>query len=92
MDANSNIATQDMEVTSSAFAGKTLGELGVWENYGVVITRIRRQGLEISPIGSVTLENGDGLHVVGERTEVQEFVKKAGGDSRHSSCRPLAGP
>jgi putative transport protein len=82
MDMNSNIATQDLEMTSSAFVGKTLAELSVWENYGVVITRIRRQGLEISPIGSVMLEIGDGLHVVGERLDVQEFVKKAGGDTR----------
>ncbi len=82
MDMNSNIATQDIEMTSSTFVGKTLEALGVWDNYGVVITRIRRQGLEISPIGSVTLEIGDGLHVVGERLDVQEFVKKAGGDTR----------
>ncbi len=82
MDANANITTQDMEVTSTAFAGKTLGELCVWENYGVVITRIRRQGLELTPIGSAALEIGDGLHIVGERLEVQEFVKKAGGDTR----------
>ena len=82
MDANANITTQDMEVTSTAFAGKTLGELRVWENYGVVITRIRRQGLELTPIGSATLEIGDGLHIVGERLEVQEFIKKVGGDTR----------
>ena len=82
MDMNSNIATQDLEVSSSFFAGKTLAELRIWENYGVVITRIRRQGLEISPIGSIALEIGDGLHVVGERAEVQEFTRKAGGDTR----------
>jgi len=82
MDINSNIATQDLEMTSSAFVGKTLADLGVWENYSVIITRIRRQGEEISPIGDITLEIGDGLHVVGERAEVQAFVKKAGGDTR----------
>ena len=82
MDMNSDIATQDLELNSSAFIGKTLAELQVWENYGVIITRIRRQGLEISPIGSVMLEIGDGLHVVGDRQEVQEFVKKAGGEHR----------
>jgi putative transport protein len=82
MDANTNIATQDLEVTSSAFSGKTLAELRVWEYYRVVITRIRRQGLEMSPVGSMTLEIGDGLHVVGERQDVQEFVRLAGGDPR----------
>jgi putative transport protein len=82
MDMNTNIATADLEVTSSEFAGKTLAELRVWENHGVVITRIRRQGVEVSPIGSMTLEIGDGLHVVGERLDVDEFIKKVGGDAR----------
>jgi putative transport protein len=84
MDMNSSIATQDMELTSSAFSGKTLAELNIWETHGVIITRIRRQGLEISPVGSVTLEMGDGLHVVGDRQEVQEFIQQAGGDPRKS--------
>jgi putative transport protein len=84
MDMNASIATQDLELNSSAFIGKTLAELNVWENYGVIITRIRRQGLEISPVGRVMLEMGDGLHVVGDRQEVQAFIKQAGGDPRRS--------
>lgn len=84
MDMNAKITTQDLEMISPAFAGKTLAELRVWENFGVVITRIRRQGMEITPVGSVTLEVGDGLHVVGERQSVQEFVKKVGGDTRQA--------
>src|SRR5512136_2660604 len=82
MDMSASIATQDLELTSSAFIGKTLAELQVWDNYGVIITRIRRQGLEITPVGSVMLEVGDGLHVIGDRQEVQDFIKKAGGDTR----------
>jgi putative transport protein len=82
MDMNTNIATADLEVTASEFAGRTLADLRVWENYGVVITRVRRQGVEISPVGSMTLEIGDGLHVVGERHDVDTFVKRVGGDTR----------
>ena len=82
MDMNASITTQDLELNSARFIGKTLGELQVWDNYGVIITRIRRQGLEISPVGSMLLEIGDGLHVVGDRQEVQEFIKQAGGDTR----------
>ncbi len=84
MDMNSDIATQDLELNSSAFIGKTLAELQVWDNYGVIITRIRRQGFEISPVGGIMLEIGDGLHVVGDPLEVQEFIKKAGGDTRQA--------
>lgn len=81
MHMNTNIATADLEVTSPAVAGKTLAELRVWENYGVVITRLRRQGMEISPIGSMTLEIGDGLHIVGERLDVEKFVREIGGET-----------
>ena len=82
MDMNSSITTQDLELNSSALIGKTLAELRIWENYGVIISRIRRQGFEISPVGTIQLEIGDGLHVVGDRLEVQAFVKLAGGDTR----------
>jgi putative transport protein len=82
MDMNTNIATADLEVTSSDVSGQTLAELKVWESFGVIITRIRRQGVEISPLGSMSLDIGDGLHVVGERHDVDEFVKQVGGNSQ----------
>ena len=85
MDLNASITTQDLELNSSLFIGRTLAELQVWENYGVIISRIRRQGLEISPVGSIMLEIGDGLHVVGDRQDVQEFTRKAGGDTRKAA-------
>lgn len=84
MDMNTNITTADLEVSSPAVACKTLAELRVWENDRVVITRLRRQGVEISPIGSVTLEIGDGLRVVGERLDVEAFVQKVAGDAHHA--------
>lgn len=82
MDMNTNIATGDLEVTMQSFSGKTLADLRVWENYGVVVTRIRRQGMEVSPIGNMTIEIGDGLHVVGEKRDVEEFIRKVGGNTR----------
>jgi putative transport protein len=48
----------------------------------VVVTRIRRQGLEITPVGASTLEIGDSLRVVGERDAVEEFARLVGGDPR----------
>ena len=41
----------------------------------MVITRIRREGLEITPTGNVTLEMGDTLRVVGDKAAVEEFVR-----------------
>jgi putative transport protein len=80
--APTHVAPADMEVTEKALAGKRLVDLHVSEQYGVVITRIRRQGLEITPFGSSTLEMGDSLRVVGERSAVEEFGKLVGGDQR----------
>ena len=54
----------------------------VWEQFTVVITRIRRQGLEIVPQGSVTLERGDGIRVVGEKSAVEVFVRRVQGSPR----------
>ena len=84
MDMNTNIATQDVDIVSPAIAGKTIADLRVWENYGVVITRIRRQGLEIAPIGGMTLEVADSLRVVGERLDVDAFGQFVTGDARHA--------
>ena len=59
--APTNVVPVDMEVTEKALAGKRLVDLHISEQYGVVITRIRRQGLELTPVGSSTLEMGDSL-------------------------------
>jgi putative transport protein len=81
-EACTNLVPADMEVTEKALAGTRLVDLHVSEQYGVVITRIRRQGLEITPVGSSTLEMGDSLRVVGERDAVEDFGKIIGGDQR----------
>lgn len=75
MDANDNIITLDTEITQEAICGKTLGTMKVWEQYTVVITRIRRQGLELTPTGNATLEMGDTIRIVGNREAVAAFAQ-----------------
>jgi putative transport protein len=55
-----------------------------WERYTVVITRIRRQGQELVPGGSATLEMGDNIRVVGDRQAVEAFVKLVQGSARRA--------
>ncbi len=76
MDVNADVLSTDVEVTEADLVGKKLAEMRVWELYTVVITRIRRQGLEIVPTGDVTLEMGDNLRVVGDRAAVESFVSQ----------------
>lgn len=77
MDVDTNVQAQDIDVTSNLLSGKTIGELKVWEAYGVVVTRIRRQDVEIIPTGRTTLDIGDTMRVVGERESVEAFAKVA---------------
>ena len=82
MDVNAEVLSVDVEVMNEALTGKTLAQMRVWEQFTLVITRIRRQGLEIVPQGGVTLEMGDGIRVVGEKSAVDAFVQQAQGSPR----------
>ncbi len=75
MDVNTTVLSMDVEVIEEAMTGKTLAQMRLWERYTVVITRIRRQGLELARTGEVTLEMGDSIRVVGDRDAVEAFVK-----------------
>ena len=85
MDVNAEVLSVDVEVMDESLTGKTLASMRVWEQFTVVITRIRRQGLEIAPHGHVTLEMGDGIRVVGEKSAVRAFAKVAQGSPRRAS-------
>jgi putative transport protein len=82
MDVNTDVLNMDVEVTQEKMTGKTLGDMRLWERYTVVITRVRRQGLEITPTGNVTLEMGDQIRVVGDRDAVVTFARLVQGSAR----------
>ena len=84
MDVNTTVLSMDVEVAAESFTGKTLASMRLWEQYTLVITRIRRQGLEITPTGNATLEMGDHIRVVGDRDAVQSFVGLVHGTSRRA--------
>jgi len=82
MDVNAEVLSVDVEVMDESLTGKTLAQMRVWEQFTLVITRIRRQGVEIVPHGNVSLERGDGIRVVGEKGAVETFVRRAQGSPR----------
>ena len=82
METNTRAVSRDMTMTDKTLAGKRLMDLHVWERYNVIITRIRRQGLEITPLGTSTLEMGDTLRVVGDQVSIDQFAEVIGGDTR----------
>jgi len=79
MDVNTDVKSVDVYVSEESLTGRRLAELKLWERYNVVVTRIRRQGLEITPTGPATLEIGDSIRVVGESIAVNEFVRLVAG-------------
>ncbi len=82
MDANTHAVSRDLYVTEASLAGKRLMDLHIWDRHNVVITRIRRQGLELTPVGASTLELGDTLRVVGDTPAVAHFARLVSGDAR----------
>jgi putative transport protein len=82
MDVNAEVLSVDTEVMDESLTGKTLAQMRVWEQFTVVITRIRRQGLEIVPHGNLALERGDGIRIVGEKSAVEAFARCAQGSPR----------
>ena len=79
MDVNTDVKSVDVYVSEPSLTSKKLMNLKIWERYTVVITRIRRQGLEITPTGTASLEIGDSIRVVGETAAVEEFVRLVAG-------------
>lgn len=69
------IIGHDVNVFSSKFIGKTIKELQIWEVYNVVITRIKKQDYDLTPMGPYELEYGDIIHVVGNKSDVDHFAK-----------------
>ena len=82
MDVNAEVLSLDIDVMDESLTGKTLAQMRVWEQFTLVITRIRRQGLEIVPHGNVALERGDSIRVVGDKSAVNAFAQRAQGSPR----------
>ncbi|MBN2265080.1 MAG: putative transporter [Candidatus Aminicenantes bacterium] len=65
-------------VTRRGITGKTVQELDLRENYGLIVTRILRTGQEFAPRSDLRLEFGDELTVVGKGELIDAFAKDAG--------------
>ena len=65
-------------VTSKNVAGKSIGELAVLKNFGAVIVRIRRLGIEFIPNNETQLEVNDQLRVIGKPESLKRFAGHIG--------------
>lgn len=81
-DPTGNVTSEQLLVSRRDVIGKSLRELCLWERFGVVATRVRREGLEFTPHGDLRLEPGDVLRVVGPRQDINAVAATVGREER----------
>lgn len=67
------LEVRDFVAESREAAGRTIRDLCTHENYGVVLTRIMRSGVEFAPGGDTVLELKDIVRAVGSPFALQRF-------------------
>lgn len=76
------IASEDVVVSRDQAIGRSIGALEPGARYGVVVTRVRREGIELAPASRLVLEPADVLRVVGHPDDVEAFCEAVGRQER----------
>ncbi len=74
----SGITLRRVVVTDRAVLGKSVGQLGLDERFGVAVTRVTRAGFEMSAVPGLRLQFGDMLQVVGRDEDLVKAAKALG--------------
>jgi putative transport protein len=72
-------------LSNSALAGLSIGQLGVTERYGAVVTRVRRGDLDLLARDDLQVQLGDRLRVVVPRGRMSEVTSYLGDTEREVS-------
>jgi len=67
-------ASNWISVSSKSFIGKKLGQMEISSLYGIIITRVRRGGVEFMPNTNFVFEAGDEIRVSGEPKDLRLFT------------------
>ncbi|MGE5587648.1 MAG: aspartate:alanine exchanger family transporter [Clostridia bacterium] len=76
------IEVRDLAVESREVAGKTVRELNPHEHYGIILTRVRRAGVEFTPGADTVLEHKDVVRAVGSSFAMDRFQAVLGRQRR----------
>jgi len=82
IESEDDVTTKILSVTKKTATHKTLGQLDLYNQYDVKVTRVIRSGLEILAQPSLELYYGDTLMVVGDRHAIQEAEKIIGNSKK----------
>jgi putative transport protein len=86
-EVSGDLAMCDVLVTNRKIAGKTINQIGINRRYEANITRLFREGREILPTPTTTLELGDTVRIVGKKALLKEVRNEIG-----NSVKELAKP
>lgn len=76
---------ESLLLTNKDIVNKTIDYLDLQTNFGCMITRVRRSGIDIAPSPELVLKFGDKLMVVGEEEGVKSVGKLFGNDEKKLS-------
>jgi len=83
MDSQSaDVRWERLVVTQSRILGTSLAELNVADVYHVVVSRVNRAGVELSPTASLKFQFGDILTAIGRPSDIRAFAAVIGNSER----------
>lgn len=77
-DSNQPMISRRIVVTNSSMNGKTLGKMHFSSVYGVTVTRISRQGMDVFASRNYRFQVGDKILVVGPKDNVSRIAEMMG--------------
>ena len=77
-EATKQMISKRILVTKSEINGKTLAKMHFSSVYGVNVTRVTRQGMDIFASSNLALQVGDRIMVVGDKTSVNRVASLVG--------------
>lgn len=84
------IVSKRILVTRSSINGKTLGQMHFSSAYGVNVTRVTRQGMDLFAIPSLSLQVGDRIMVVGPEDAVNRVAAVMGNSIKRLDAPNIA--
>ncbi len=77
-DSNQPMISRRIVITNSSMNGKTLGKMHFSSVYGVTVTRISRQGMDVFASRNYRFQVGDKILVVGPKDNVSRIAEMMG--------------
>ncbi|MDD2634631.1 MAG: TrkA C-terminal domain-containing protein [Bacteroidales bacterium] len=90
---NENYDVRFIIVTNKKVLSKTISELHLQSKYNIIITRIRRSGIDFSATSNIKLQFGDKIKVAGTKEDIAKLTSVLGDDStklHESNYLPVA--